>query len=65
MPCQKSAVVGIKPTPGLVSREGMFVVNEYQDTAEPIARTVRDAARLLQVMAGLFTLRVFYSTMVL
>lgn len=52
MPSQKSAVVGIKPTPGLISREGMFVLNQYQDTAGIIARNVNDGARILQVIAG-------------
>lgn len=49
---RKNAVVGIKPTPGLVSQQGIFVLNQYQDAAGPIARTVKDAARILQVIAG-------------
>lgn len=52
LPSQKNAVVGIKPTPGLVSQQGIFVLNQYQDAAGPIARTVKDAARILQVIAG-------------
>lgn len=52
MPSQRSAVVGFKPTPGLVSRVGMIVANEYQDTPGPITRTVKDAAYVLQAIAG-------------
>jgi len=44
--------VGIRPTRGLVSRTGIVPLSSTQDTAGPIARTVADAARLLEVMAG-------------
>jgi amidase len=44
--------VGIKPTLGLVSRAGIVPIAHSQDTAGPMARTVRDAAVLLGVMAG-------------
>ena len=44
--------VGIRPTRGLVSRTGIVPLSSTQDTAGPIARTVGDAARLLEVMAG-------------
>ena len=44
--------VGIRPTRGLVSRTGVVPLSGTQDTAGPIARTVGDAARLLEVMAG-------------
>ena len=46
-----NGVVGIKPTLGLVSRDGIIPVAHSQDTAGPIARTVTDAAILLTVMA--------------
>ena len=45
-------LVGVRPTRGLVSRTGIVPLSETQDTAGPIARTVADAARLLDVMAG-------------
>ncbi|GMK42831.1 amidase [Paenibacillus sp. CCS19] len=45
-------VVGIKPTVGLVSRTGLIPLSLTQDTAGPIARTVKDAAILLGVLAG-------------
>ncbi|MEF8777994.1 MAG: amidase family protein, partial [Natronomonas sp.] len=47
-----NALVGVRPTRGLVSRQGIVPLSETQDTAGPIARTVTDAARTLEVMAG-------------
>ncbi|WP_439182163.1 amidase [Carboxylicivirga taeanensis] len=47
-----NGIVGIKPTVGLLSRSGIIPISESQDTAGPMARTVRDAALLLTVMAG-------------
>jgi Asp-tRNA(Asn)/Glu-tRNA(Gln) amidotransferase A subunit family amidase len=47
-----AACVGVRPTRGLVSRRGLVPLSETQDTAGPIARTVADAARLLEAMAG-------------
>ncbi len=44
--------VGIKPTLGLVSRDGIIPITADQDTAGPLARTVTDAAKLLSVIAG-------------
>ena len=46
------ALVGVRPTRGLVSRSGIVPLSETQDTAGPITRTVADAARTLDVMAG-------------
>jgi amidase len=51
-PASANGVVGIKPTVGLVSRDGIIPITADQDTAGPIARTVRDAAILLGVLAG-------------
>ena len=51
-PASANGVVGIKPTVGLVSRDGIIPITADQDTAGPIARTVRDAALLLGVIAG-------------
>jgi amidase len=48
-----NAVVSLRPTPGLVSRTGMW--DGYPTTAAqvgPMARTVADLAKLLDVMAG-------------
>jgi amidase len=44
--------VGIKPTVGLWSRTGIIPISKTQDTAGPMARTVRDAAILLGALAG-------------
>jgi len=45
-------IVGIKPTLGLVSRDGILPITADQDTAGPFGRTVTDAAILLGVIAG-------------
>ncbi|HWG74999.1 MAG TPA: amidase family protein [Acidimicrobiales bacterium] len=49
-PAEAQSVVGIKPTAGLVSRTGIVPISHTQDTAGPIARTVADAAALLDAM---------------
>ena len=51
-PSSSNGLVGIKPTVGLVSRRGIIPISHSQDTAGPMARTVRDAAILLGVLAG-------------
>jgi len=51
-PSSSNGLVGIKPTLGLVSRAGIIPIAHSQDTAGPMARTVRDAAILLGVLAG-------------
>jgi amidase len=51
-PCAASALVGIKPTVGLISRAGIIPIAHSQDTAGPMARTVRDAAILLGALTG-------------
>src|SRR5216110_934085 len=52
-PAAECSLVGIKPTLGLVSRTGIVPIAHSQDTAGPMARTVRDAALLLGALAGL------------
>ena len=51
-PSSANGIVGVKPTVGLVSRAGIVPIAETQDTAGPMARSVRDAALLLGVIAG-------------
>ena len=51
-PSSANGIVGIKPTVGLVSRAGVIPISHTQDTAGPMARTVRDAAVVLGVLAG-------------
>jgi len=55
--CPSSAcgIVGIKPTLGLVSRSGIIPIAHSQDTAGPMARTVRDAATILNALSGIDT----------
>jgi amidase len=47
-----NGLAGIKPTVGLVSRSGIIPISASQDTAGPMARTVRDLAILLSAMTG-------------
>jgi amidase len=51
-PSSVNGIVGIKPTVGLVSRSGIIPISKTQDTAGPMARTVRDAAIVLTTIAG-------------
>src|SRR5437868_9856051 len=51
-PATQSGVVTVKPTVGLISRTGILPIAHSQDTAGPLTRTVRDAAILLNVLAG-------------
>jgi amidase len=51
-PASVCGIVGIKPTVGLISRTGVVPISHTQDTPGPMARTVRDAAILLGVLAG-------------
>jgi amidase len=51
-PANNNGIVGLKPTVGLVSRNGIIPISFTQDTAGPMARTVEDAAICLGVLAG-------------
>ena len=51
-PASACGIVGLKPTVGLVSRTGIVPITHWQDTAGPMTQTVRDAALLLNVIAG-------------
>ncbi len=51
-PAAINGIVGFKPTVGLVSRTHIVPISESQDTAGPMAPTVREAALLLTAMAG-------------
>jgi Asp-tRNA(Asn)/Glu-tRNA(Gln) amidotransferase A subunit family amidase len=51
-PASANNLVGVRPTRGLVSRRGVIPASETQDEVGPIARSVTDAALLLDVMAG-------------
>ncbi|HEX8327781.1 MAG TPA: amidase [Hymenobacter sp.] len=51
-PSSCNGLVGLKPTVGLLSRSGIIPISSTQDTAGPMARTVRDAALLLAALQG-------------
>ncbi|HUS02755.1 MAG TPA: amidase [Chitinophagaceae bacterium] len=52
-PASFCGIVGIKPTVGLLSRSGIIPISKTQDTAGPMARTVKDAAILLGALTGI------------
>jgi amidase len=49
-PSGNNLVVGLKPSMGLLSQEGIIPIGHSQDTAGPMTRTVTDAAIMLGVM---------------
>jgi amidase len=51
-PASINGIVGLKPTVGLVSRDGIVPISHTQDTAGPMTRSVADAAALLSALAG-------------
>jgi Asp-tRNA(Asn)/Glu-tRNA(Gln) amidotransferase A subunit family amidase len=52
VPASFNNLVGVRPTTGLISRTGISPLVWWQDTAGPVARTVRDAAILLDALVG-------------
>lgn len=52
IPAQFSGVVGVKPTFGLVPRSGVLPTWPVLDTHGPLARSVADAALMLDALAG-------------
>ena len=51
-PSSANGLAGIKPTVGLVSRNGIIPISHSQDGAGPMCRTIRDATILLSALAG-------------
>ncbi len=51
-PSSVAALVGLKPTVGLLSRSGIIPISHTQDTPGPMARTVMDAAIVLSALTG-------------
>jgi Asp-tRNA(Asn)/Glu-tRNA(Gln) amidotransferase A subunit family amidase len=51
-PASATSLVGVRPTRGLISRDGIMPFSSTQDEIGPITRSVEDAARMLDVMAG-------------
>jgi len=52
VPSSFNALVGLRPTMGLISREGVIPLDLYRDTVGPMARNVSDIALALDAMAG-------------
>ncbi|MGH8450609.1 amidase family protein [Pseudomonas sp.] len=52
VPAAFNGVVGLKPSVGLLNRDGIIPASQRQDTPGPMARTVFDAALMLNAMAG-------------
>ena len=53
-PAGNNGIVGLKPTLGLVSQQGIIPIAHSQDTAGPMARTVTDVAIMLNAMKSPF-----------
>ncbi len=53
-PSGRNAIVGLKPTVGLVSQAGIIPISHSQDTAGPMSRSVTDAAILLNALRSPF-----------
>jgi amidase len=51
-PASINGIVGFKPTVGLVSRRHIVPISHSQDTAGPMTRTVREAAQVMDAIAG-------------
>jgi amidase len=51
-PSSANNLVGIRPTTGLISRDGIIPVSVTQDTIGPMTRNVADCARMLDAMVG-------------
>ncbi len=51
-PASANNLVGVRPTRGLVSRAGVIPNSLTQDEIGPLTRTVKDAARMLDVIVG-------------
>jgi amidase len=51
-PASYNGIVGLRPTTGLISRDGVAPKNLLFDTAGPMARTVTDTALMLNAVAG-------------
>lgn len=52
VPAAFNGVVGLKPSVGLLDRNGIIPASQHQDTPGPIARSVFDAALMLNAMSG-------------
>lgn len=53
-PSARNAIVGLKPTVGLISQDGVIPISHSQDTAGPMTRCVTDAAIMLNTLRSPF-----------
>ncbi len=51
-PASSCGIVGLRPSPGRVSRYGIMPLSWSMDTAGPMTHTVKDCALVLQAIAG-------------
>lgn len=51
-PASAQSLVGVRPTKGLISRDGVIPLSPTQDEVGPLTRTVEDAARMLDIIVG-------------
>ncbi|KZP01899.1 amidase [Calocera viscosa TUFC12733] len=51
-PSSRNSLTGIKPSVGLTSRYNIVPISQTQDTPGPMTRTMKDAAYILSVIAG-------------
>ncbi len=52
IPAAMCGLVGLKASPGVISRAGVFPLSQTHDTVGPLARTVEDLAQLLKLLQG-------------
>lgn len=52
IPASANGIVGLKPTKGRVSRHGAMPLSMSMDSMGPLARSARDIARIMNVIAG-------------
>ncbi|MBN2990477.1 amidase [Pseudomonas cedrina subsp. fulgida] len=52
VPAARNGVVGLKPSVGLLDRNGIIPASQRQDTPGPMARSVSDVALMLNAMSG-------------
>ncbi|RFU26567.1 hypothetical protein B7463_g9770, partial [Scytalidium lignicola] len=65
LPSSYCGLVGLRPTPGMISRSGLCPLIKAQDTPGPMTRTVEDAALMFDVLVGFDAADPYTSTAIL